>query len=52
MPKTEGSEPESIQAKCHRCEYEWTTKGKHYYVPCPRCHTLVSIRKLPPIKKE
>ena len=38
---------EGIKAKCKRCEYAWTTKGKMFYVPCPRCHTLVKIRDLP-----
>lgn len=36
---------------CKRCGYEWTTRGTLFYVPCPRCHTLMKIRELPPKKK-
>jgi len=43
---------DSISVTCKRCGYSWDTKGKHYYVPCPRCHTLNKIRELPPISAE
>lgn len=36
-----------ISVKCKRCGYAWVTHGIHFYIPCPRCRTLMKIRELP-----
>ena len=33
-----------ITIKCHKCNHEWTYKGRNpYYVTCPQCYNKINI---------
>jgi len=32
-----------MEIKCRKCDYEWETKSKMFYVSCPRCQSKVKI---------
>jgi hypothetical protein len=35
-----------VRLKCHRCDNDWTYKGKNpYYACCTHCKATVSVRK-------